>query len=261
MLNVRDSLNPSQAIDLLSSRVLNVVPHIRICPYTGPGLKNSLLQAASQGRTPLLKKLSGSLELASPEILAGAAVKLEELRAELSSPQLEAIFTRIAGSQDSKLRSLDGWQVSGISGVDVSMVSSAVFAGALSRLESVYLGLYTRVTAGQLEALFTVLTSHQAEAGEPKLKELGLMLCGMDFSSVSSELLVRAIQRLEKVEFFYARMTVEQITAVRTMVKENRQGRLKNVKIYFSSVSVSPVLIREARMNHAVKIELVRLKY
>ena len=134
------------------------------------------------------------------------------------------------------------------------MVPSAVFAGALSRLESVYLGLYTRVTAGQLEALFTVLTSHQAEAGEPKLRQLGLNVYG-NLSPVSSELLVRAIQRLENVEFFYARMTVEQITAVHTMVKENRQGRLKTVKIHQDGiVSVSPVLIREARMNHAVNI-------
>ena len=211
-------------------------------------LNNSLLQAVSQGRTPLLKKLSGSPGWASPEILAGAAVKLEELWVDLSSPQVEAILTRIAGSPDSKLRRLDGWQVSGISGVDVSMVSSAVFAGALSRLESVYLGLYTRVTAGQLEALFTVLTSQQAEAGEPKLKELGLD--GVDLLSVSSELLVRAIQRLENVEFFYARMTVEQITAVHTMVKENRQGRLETVKM--DGVD----LLWEARRNHAMEIEL-----
>ena len=147
-------------------------------------------------------------------------MKLEELWVDLSSPQVEAILTRIAGSPDSKLRRLDGWQVSGISGVDVSMVSSAVFAGALSRWERVYLGHFTRSTIGQLE------------------------------------LLARAIQRREKVEFLYAlRMTVEQITAVLTMVKENRQGRLKTVKIHQDAiVSVSPVLIREAKMNHAVNI-------
>ena len=167
-----------------------------------------------------MKKLSGSLELASPEILAGAAVKLEELRADLSDSgltelQVLAILTRIAGSEDSKLRSVDGWLHPGI-----LMVPSAVFAGALSRWERVYLGHFTRSTIGQLE------------------------------------LLARAIQRREKVEFLYAlRMTVEQITAVLTMVKENRQGRLKTVKIYQDAiVSVSPVLIREAMMNHAVNI-------
>ena len=57
---------------------------------------------------------SGSLVLVSPDVLAGAAVKLEKLevrRSRLSSVQLEAILARVAATQDSRLREFNYDQV------------------------------------------------------------------------------------------------------------------------------------------------------
>ena len=80
-------------------------------------------------------------------------------------------------------------------------------------------------------------------------------------SSVSPVVLVGAIQRLEKVELFYDgmksdRMTAEQITAVLAMLKENQQGRLKELEIYSYGKAVSRTLLQQARLNNAVKINV-----
>ena len=46
-------------------------------------------------------------------------------------------------------------------------------------------------------------------------------------------------------------MTKEQLTAILTMAKENRLGRMKYIVIYHVAgmSSVSPSLLREARLN------------
>ena len=112
-LRVDPGLYPSQTEDLLTSSILYLVPEIRISPNTGKDTVESLLQVVSEGVTPHLKKITLSSATApltqiSPENLAGAAVKLVELeiRSRPSSVQLEAILTRSAGTQDSKLRKL-----------------------------------------------------------------------------------------------------------------------------------------------------------
>ena len=70
--------------------MLYIVPAIRIYRSTGLGMAESLLQAVSEGKTPVLKELSSAaLTLVSPEILAGAAANLERLQVDLlSSTQL-----------------------------------------------------------------------------------------------------------------------------------------------------------------------------
>ena len=101
-----------------------------------------------------------------------------------------------------------------------------------------------------------MLISHQAGVGEPKLKQLKLWYT--DLSSVSTEVLVRAIQNLEKVEFSFGRMRAEQITGILTMLKGNQQGMLKDLLIFLPlpSVrgSVSQTLLEEAMQNNAVLI-------
>jgi len=116
-----------------------------------------------------------------------------------------------------------------ISDWDVSLVPPEVFAGALSRLEKVVFEFESGVTRAQLEALFMLMFSQQ-EAGGSKLKILGIAYT--DLSSVSPEILVGAIQRLERVVVVRGLMTAEQITAIFIMLKENQQGRLKEIWIY-----------------------------
>ena len=61
------------------------------------------------------------------------------------------------------------------------------------------------------------------------------------------------------MEFRGGKMTVEQITAILTMVKDNRQERLKSIVIDSPEVlgSVSPSLIQEARVNKILEYKNV----
>ena len=97
-----------------------------------------------------------------------------------------------------------------------------------------------------------MLISQQEEAGQSTLREL--MLSSTDLSSVSPEVLVGAIQSLETVDFWSGKMTAEQITAILTMLKDNRQERLKKLEIIGPEVGggVSPTLLQEARLNNAL---------
>ena len=85
----------------------------------------------------------------------------------------------------------------------------------------------------------------------PVLRLNELVLQYMDLWDVPPEDLVGAIQRLKMVQFLDGWMTVEQATAILTMVKENRLGRIKNIKIFsvLGMRSVSPSLLQEARLN------------
>ena len=151
-----------------------------------------------------------------------------------------ALFTRIREALDLRLTELGlTW--------DVSQVPPEVFAGALSRLETVWVSFLPRVTPSQLEALFLRLISHQEEAGGSDLKKL--RLTWTDLTSVSPEILVGAIQKLEEVVITHGTMTVEQITAVLTMVKEKQHGRLQRFGIGIDLGSVSPSLVEEASFN------------
>ena len=83
--------------------------------------------------------------------------------------------------------------------------------------------------------------------GGSKLKKLRFYLTYL--TSVSPEVLVGAIQKLEEVVITHGTMTVEQITAVLTMVKEKQHGRLQRFGIGIDLGSVSPSLVEEASFN------------
>ena len=137
-------------------------------------------------------------------------------------------------------------------------MSSEVFAGTLSRPERVTLGSWTRRTPSQLDSLFLMLSSHQADLQGSTLTLKDLMLSSTDLSSVSPEVMVGAVQRLEEVDFRSGKMTGQQITAVLTMVNERRQGRLKKLEIIGPEVAgfVSPALLQEARRKNSVLVWL-----
>ena len=61
----------------------------------------------------------------------------------------------------------------------------------------------------------------------------------------------RAIQRLERVEFWRGEMTGEQLTAILTMAKERKLGRIETIRIALvdGMSSVSTSLLQEARQN------------
>ena len=285
----------------------------RITICTNRNTVESFLQVVSDGKIFNMKKITLAiiyLSHVTPEILAGAAVKLESLELESmpSSVQLEAILTRSAITQDSRLRKLSCYERADIPGMDpeilsqalvkletvgggfgfrvklspvqvsalfsrirkspimslteleidwdVSMVEPELFGGALSRLETVKFGYQARITSGQLESLLRMI-SQQEEAGGSKLKQLKFICT--DLTSVSSEVLVGAIKKLEEVRFRYGKMTADQITSILNMLKENQKGRLKYVQIFRPSIlggSVSPSLRQQAKLNTSVKVRV-----
>jgi len=109
-----------------------------------------------------------SLTHLSPGIVAGAAVKLEELeiRSQLLSVQLEAILTRGAGSQDSKLRKLVtiSYQTADISGMDPDILSQV-----LIKLETVgdLVGLKVKLSPDQVLALFSRIRESPVSTVQP----------------------------------------------------------------------------------------------
>ena len=138
------------------------------------------------------------------------------------------------------------------------MVPPEVFAGALSRLETVRIRPWSRATPSQVESLLMLMISNQEEAGGSTLKHL--RFDDTSLTSVSPEVIVGAIQSLEKVEFWRGEMTVDQITAILIMLKRNQLGRLKDVVIAYPSIlggTVSLSLLQEATQNTSVNITSV----
>ena len=170
-------------------------------------------------------------------------MKLETLKAWLSSHQVEAVITRLAASEDSRQKKLE------VFFVDLSSLDPEVVAGALIKLETVGLQLTDRLSAGHLPALFSRICH------SPDLRLSELVLTSRYLSLVPPEVLVGAIQRLERVKFLYGRMTEEQVTAILTLAKEERLGKIKSIRIsrVYGMGSVSHSLLQEARLNAKLK--------
>ena len=225
---------------LLSSVVLKLEDYTLDAGAT-PGQQEAILGWIRDSTSTSLKHLDlggGDLQVA-PDIVAGAAIKLETLKASLSRPQVEAVITMMAASQDSRLRDLVLYNT-----VNLSSLDPEVVAGALTKLETVRPQLSYHLSAGHLTALF----SRICQAPVLRLTELDYY---KDLSLVPPEVLTGAIQKLEGVEFFGGRMTEEQATAILTLAKEERLGRIKTITIdsVAGMESVSPALLQEARLN------------
>ena len=182
----------------------------------------------------------------APDILVGAAMKLERMTVSLSTLQLEAIITMLAATEDFRLRQL----ILHHNIQPVKSLDPEVVAGALTKLEAVDQNLCLSLSADQ----FTALISRICQA--PVLRLTKLWIDSDFISLVPPEVLVGAIQRLEMVVFWWGRMTDEQFTAILTKAKENELGKIKN--IYISSIlgmwSVSPSLLEEAKQNKKLTI-------
>ena len=296
---LRVNLNrfPDQRVDLRGSRIIRLVPEIRIwradhnllrfvlesvmdgetvqlkklttycgLAYIDPGLLSSAvlklqdcnINFAQQGQQKAI--LAGIRDSASrslknlelgflafddlqvaPDIVAGAAMKLERLKTRLSSPQMKAIIIRLAATEDSKLREL---VVCG-GPFGLSSLDPEVVAGAYVKLETVGPNLIGLPSSGQASALFSRILH------SPDLRLKKLFLRGQDLSLVPPEDLVGVIQRLEVVMFRWGMMTGEQASAILTLAKENRLGKIKRIMIDNVSHmnSVSPSLLQQARFN------------
>ena len=194
----------------------------------------------------------------SPDVLIRALLKLDLdilglYRFEFSAEQIHLLFTNI---RDSELK-LTHFDVLN----DLSQVPPQLMASALSRLESGELHSYNRVSAEQFTSIFTMLASQ--ELGGSKLKSLDIQNIEA-LSTISPEVLVEGIRRLEKFEllYHYSALTAEQINAILSAVTEGRQGMLKTIKIKIHNESilgtVSQTLLESAKqVKDLLEIEFV----
>ena len=232
---------------LVSSAVLKLEQCI--IRVAQPGQRQAILAGINNSANTNLRYLdlggvSGVwLWAVAPDIVAGAAMKLETFKARLSSLQAQAILTMLAATEDFRLRDLVVWGPAIISTLDPEVV-----AGALTKLETVGWDISARLSPGQVAALFGRIRE------SPGLKLRHLILGGQNISLLPRVILVGAIQRLEVVEFRWGEMTAEQVSAILTLVKENRLGRIKKIKIIGVNYEgpVSPALLHEAKLNSAL---------
>jgi len=171
---------------------------------------SSILATIAQEDTKLKKlNLEGNdLSHVEPEVLARAAVKLEELDlsyTELRPEQITSIFTTIP-QEDTKLKKLN------LEGNDLSHVEPEVLATGAVKLEQ--LGLQdTKLRPDQITSI--IITIAQEDI---KLKKLNL--CGNDLSHVEPEVLSRAAVTLEEWDVSWAELRTEQITSILTQEVE-----------------------------------------
>ena len=232
---------------LVSSAVLKLEQCI--IHVAQPGQRQAILAGINNSANTNLRYLdlggvSGVwLWAVAPDIVAGAAMKLETFKARLSSLQAQAILTMLAATEDFRLRDLVVWGPAIISTLDPEVV-----AGALTKLETVGWDISDRLSPGQVAALFGRIRE------SPVLRLTKLDLAIKDLSHVPVEVVVGAIQKLEEVVFSNGRMTVEQFTAILIMAKEDRLGRIKKIEIIGVDYegSVSPALLHEAKLNSAL---------
>ena len=245
-LSVDASRYPSQATDLLTSRILFIAPSIQIS--SGSFLEEPLLRVITEGKTPQLKKLTGIFAQISPQILAGAALKVERLWANLISPQLQAILKEITATQDHKLKELHSWNCWN----DHSSIDPQFLSAALVKLETVSSNF--KLSPGQILSLFSRIRD------SPDLRLAELRLGNSNVSMVPPDVFVRAVSRLGSVEF--REVSADQLEALFRKLFYHQAGagdtKLKQLKLWGPNLSsISPsVLVGAIQKLEVVELQL-----
>ena len=189
----------------------------------------------------------------NPAILSQALVKLKTLGyngflIKLSAGQGLALFSQVRDSPHLRLSELRLYW-------DVSTVPPQLFSNALSRLETVKFCSTSRVTPSQLDFLMMMI-SHPNQFRESKLKHLAFY--DINLTTISPPKIVEAFKKLEKVEIFAGRMTVNQITEILLMLRGNQQKKLKNIRIFnpILNGSVSPTIHQDTNLHSSVNISI-----
>ena len=232
---------------LVSAAVLNV-QHSEIFGVQ-PGHYQAIFAGINNNPSNKLRHLFiwpavGRVVPVDPDIVAGAAMRLETLDSLLSIPQVVAIFTRLADTEDSRLRKLAPG-----GNCDISSMDPEIVARALTKLETVgyRYDLTHSLSPSQVTALFSRIRY------DPKMRITGLHLYRTDISWFPPETLIQTLHKVRKVSFIDTRMTAEQAIAILTMIKENRLGRLQTISIWIPDVEVPAALLQEARLNNALE--------
>ena len=143
---------------------------------------------------------------------------------------LKKLFMLIAEGKISQLKKIFPLNA------DLSSVETELLSQAAINLEEFVLNIGA-LALFQLQSLFTKII----ETEELKLKLLDVS--GSVLSEVSSDLLARAISRLEEVDL-YPCLQDEQINAIFTMVAEGRTGKLRRINLGIVPLVDLPEIVR-----------------
>ena len=188
----------------------------------------------------------------SPDVMARAAVKLNSFSTQFSSEaQVKEIITRLASSEDNKLRKLN---CGGL--IDFSQLSPETVAKALVKLETTgNIIQYDShdsefgMTPNQVTHLFNKIKDTE----ELKLTEL--LINHVDVSNVASDVLAEAVLRLESVKI---RVKPAQIQSLVTRLHHGGGSRLKKLHLEFVDLSAVTTsnLIGAIRMVECVEFHI-----
>ena len=246
-LVISDDVTPNIDPALVSAACLNI-QHSQIFGAQ-PSHYQAILVALNNNPSNKLRQLliwpavPGVVQV-DPDIVAGAAMRLETFYSEsFSTPQMVAILTRLAATEDSRLTYLVPGE-----NCDISSMDPEIVARALAKLEIVGYDLTQSLSPSQLTALFSRIRY------DPEMKITGLYL-HMNISHVPPETLIQTLQKVKEVTFFGTRMTAEQATAILTMIKENRIGKLQKIRNEVPMIEgpVPSTLLQEAKQNNALE--------
>jgi len=193
----------------LFARAVSRLEVVNLC---GTNLTNNQIQALFQAtdQSCQLKKLDlwrNNISSVEPELFARAVTILKDVNlgsTNLTNKQVTALFQKM--SQNCPLKTLN------LSLIKLSSVEPELLAIAVNRLEDVNLK-FTNLSTEQM----TSILSHVQE--DTKLKKL--QLGENNLSSVESELLATAVNRLEDVDLRFSELSTEQMTSILSHVQEH----------------------------------------
>ena len=160
-----------------------------------------------------------------PQELAEAIIRLEKIsRMRLTPPQIYFLFKAIqeSGEEELKLRGLDP------SNKNLAHIPANMLAEATIKLRHVNL-LKTEITRNQAKALFTMIASAE------NLRTTVLVISYNDLSAVPENILVKAIEKLERVNLTQTKLNTAQMTAILGIISPQK---FVPSPIYFCALDV-----------------------
>jgi len=182
-----------------------------------PALLVKILEKICQVEELTLKKITFYITtftdlyfyLVPPAVLAESFMRLEKIVVSraglgLTSEQVTALLTKIRESDDITLKTLDFLRLS-YKDLDGDQVVAPELLSEVIRVESCDL---SGSTAQQVREVFSTL----ADSQDVKLKTLDTR--GIDLSLVPAEHFVQGMEKLEKINLQFSRLTLDQLNAI-----------------------------------------------
>ena len=170
--------------------------------------------------------------IVSPDIISEAICRLEDCRIQfLSEQQWVSLFTRIAHHDNLKLK------VFKTRGSDLSSLPSDILSEAIPRLRNISLPAAS-LTPDQVESIFLQIARCESLALDT------LHLSHNNVSTVSPEVLLEAVARLETVDLSFSGLTAAQLDRILRLV-EQRSRDISRLGSHWSSSYITVLSLVE----------------